>query len=533
MIQPTPPCAGARRVRLDGREFWSTGGIPIRFIETMCVFTNARWIGKPFVLLPWQKRTLWRLFEIDEATRLRRYRRALIGVPRKNGKTEWAAALSLYLMLADGEPASANYCAAGNEDQADLVFEAAKRMCSLDGAPLADLVLVESRRLTSKSDPYSFFERLSSKGATKHGLNPHGVVFDELHVWGVGQHDELWDALTTGSGAREQPLQVAITTAGSDLETSRCGGLYLHGRAIERGEEVDDNFYFEWWEAPDECDYRDPEMWRISNPSYGVTVNEAFLRGELAGTNIENGKRAGAISEATFRRLYLNQWIEYGEAPWVTREQIQACRVPSVTIDPALPAWVGVDLSRSTDATAVAWGQWRDGERPCKHTGEPCLYVTARTWERPRTPDGKWLEGWRVPVDEVREFIRGLNRENSVVTNVFDPYGGRLMMLDLEAEGIVCEEMHQQGKRRSSAASGMYDLIAQQRFHYADDVIERHIMNASVKAVGEEGYYLQKRKAGKVMDAAQACSQVVYGTIWAPESTIPEVGFFSFDGGDE
>lgn len=526
-----PPCPGAEQVKLGRRTFWSMGGNVIRFIEEYCVFTNARWTGQPFVLQAWQKRMLWELFEVSAKTGKRRYRRALIGLPRKQGKTELAAAIGLYLMLADGEKSAQLYCAAGNEEQADLVFEAAKRMCSIDGAPLAKMVKVEAKRLTSLADPYSYFERLSSKGATKHGLNPHGVIFDELHVWGVGQHEELWDALTTGSGARDQPLQIAITTAGQDLETSRCGGLYQHGRAMEAGTEEDDSFFFRWWEAPEGCDFRDAAAWRTAMPNFGVTVNEEFLKGELAGTNIGANQRQGAITESAFRRLYLNQWVEYGAAPWVTREQIEACRLPAFELRQSVPTWVGVDLSETRDATAVVAGQlWEGDDRPCGHDGEGCLYIKVRTWEPPRDEHGKIVESWRVPQGEVKQYVRDLNAELSVLTNIFDPWHSRLMQQDLQGEGLVCEEIWQTGARRAGASAHLYDRIEQKRLHFCDDVFERHVMNATVRASGSDGgYYLAKRRAGKPMDAAMATVNVVYGLMFAPvETQADEVEFFVF-----
>lgn len=515
---PKPPCPGATRVRVGGREFWSTGGKVIRFIETLCLFSNMKWTGQRFILQPWQKRMLWELFEVRPDGR-RRHRRALIGVARKQGKTELAAAIALYLLLADGEMSAQVFCAAASEDQADYVFEAAKRMCTIEGAPLGELVTVEASKITSKGDPYSFFQRLSSKGSTKHGSAPHGVIFDELHAWGVGQADELWDALTTGSGARDQPLQIAITTAGSDLEESRCGGLYLHGRAIERGEIDDDSFFFRWWEAPADCDYRDPEMWKLAMPNFGVTVNEDFLLGELAGTNIVGGQRQGAVSEAAFRRLYLNQWVEYGEAPWVTREQITACRLPWFPLACDAGTWVGIDLSERRDSTAVVHGQWVGGdERPCRalHEDVPeeaCLYVHVRTWDQPRGPDGRPDGEWEVPQAEVKQYIRGLASTYDVVTNVFDPWHSKLMRQDLENEGLTCEDIHQTGARRSGASAGLFDLIIQRRLHYCDEVFERHCLNATAKATGTEGgYYLAKRASGKKMDAAMAAVNVVYGT---------------------
>lgn len=512
-----PPCAGAEEVELAGRVFWSTGDHVIEFIETHCCFTNGRWTGAPFILQGWQKRLIYRLFEIDPRTGLRRYRRALVGLPRKAGKTELAAALALYLMAADGERSAEVYCAAASEDQADRVFEAAKRMVEKSHTLNAGVTIAVGR-LSVTEDPYSYVQRLTSTGKTKHGLNIHGAILDEFHAWGVGEADELLTALTTGMAAREQPMMVMITTAGSDLETSRCGGLYEYGRSLERGEIEDDGFFFLWHEAAEKADYRDPESWKAANPNYGVTVTEAFLRGELAGTNVLDGRRKGAITEAEFRRLYLNQWVDFAATPWVTREQIRACRVEPFDLNEDQAAWAGIDLSETRDSSAVVHGQWWAGqERPCGHTDEPCLYVRVQTWDRPRGPDGKPVEGWVVPQAEIRQYLRDQAARMTVVTNVFDPWHSRLMAEDLQAEGMLCEQIHQTGSRRSGASAALYDLIDQKRLHYCDDVFERHVLNATTKSAGTEGgYYLVKRRAGRVMDAAMAAVNVVYGTMNEP-----------------
>lgn len=524
MTVASPPRPGAVLVKSGGREFWSTGKTAIKFIETFCVFSNARWTGERFVLQPWQKKMLMQLFEIDPDTGLRRYRRALIGIPRKNGKTELCAALALYFMLADGERSAEIYCAAASEEQADRVFMAARRMCEIENAPLSALVHVpegeKADYLTSKADPYSSIKRLTSKGKTKHGLNIHVAVLDEVHAWGVGEAEELWAALTTGMASREQPMMLMITTAGTDLEESRCGGLYLAGRALERGEHEDEGFFFRWWEAPEELDYRDPEAWAAAMPNLGVSVTVPFLKGELAGTNTGvDGKGKKALTRAEFERLYLNRWIDYGETPWVTREQIRACRLPYFPLVANDAAWVGVDLAETRDATAVSWAQWRgEPDRPCaalhaEMPDAPCLYLHCRTWEQPRRPDGRKDEEWEVPQSEVKAFIRGLNSDYNVATNVFDPWHSKLMRQDLENEGLVCEEIPQTGIRRSGASASLYDLIIQKRLHYCDDTFERHVMNATIRETGNDGgYYLAKRRKGKVMDAAMAAVNVVYGT---------------------
>lgn len=519
MTTAAPPRAGAALVRLGDREFWTTGGMVIKFIEKLCVFSNAKWTGQKFLLEGWQRRLLYELFEVNPETGLRRYRRALIGMGRKQGKTELAAALALYFLLADGEKSAEVYCAAASEEQADRVFMAARRMCEIDGAPLSTLVAVpEGERadyLTSKVDPYSTMKRLTSKGRTKHGLNIHCVVLDEVHAWGVGEADELWAALTTGMASRDQPMMLMITTAGTDLEESRCGGLYLAGRAMERGEHSDDGFFFRWWEAPEEMDYRDPKAWAAAMPNLGVSVTIPFLEGELAGTNAgTDGKGKKALTRAEFERLYLNRWIDYGETPWVTREQIRACRLPWFPLEAGRATWAGIDLSETRDSTAVDWAQWFDDDRrPCGHTGEPCLYIHVRTWEQRRLPDGRVDEEWEVPQAEVKAHIRQLATDYNVATSVFDPWHSKLMRQDLEAEGLTCEEIPQTGIRRSGASAGLYDLIIQRRLHYCDETFERHVLNSTIRETGADGgYYLAKRRKGKVMDAAMAAVNVVYGT---------------------
>ncbi|MCA9846149.1 MAG: hypothetical protein KC491_15975, partial [Dehalococcoidia bacterium] len=124
-----------------------------------------------------------------------------------------------------------------------------------------------------------------------------------------------------------------------------------------------------------------------------------------------------------------------------------------------------------------------------------------------------------VPQAEIRQYLRDMAWALDVTTNVFDPWHSRLMAQDLRAEGLVTEEIWQTGARRSGASASLFDLIIQQRLHYCDDVFERHVMNATTRPSGTDGgYYLAKRRAGRVMDAAMAAVNVVYGTAHAPEA---------------
>lgn len=564
-VVPSGPPARGTWCQANGRAFWSEGPRVIEWIESWCVFTEGEWAGQPFRLMRWQKRLLVELFELEwRAVRgrwrwIRRYRRALVGLPRKSGKSELAAALALYLAFADEEPTAKVYCAASSEKQADIVFSKCKTMVGYEAAeewdvPMAGEVRIETSRLTWLQDPNCYVERLTGQGGAKHGLNPHGVVLDELHTWGKGQNAELWRAMTTGSAARSQPMQVAITTAGIDLDDSRCGDLYKLGRRIERGEIEPGGFYFKWYAAPEwrcaicgryvydeeacrghseqrleKTDHRDPEMWRLASPSYGEVVSGGFYEDELNST-----------TEADFRRLYLNQWVDYAATPWLPAGVWDACRMEGLDLAAgAHRTFAGIDLSESRDSTAVAVGQvWEGDERPCGHTaathGPFCLAVQARIWEPPLDPEGRTVEGYEIPQAEVKQHIRERNAALEVWANTFDPWHSKLMRQDLEAEGLPCEDIWQTGARRIGATAALFDLVMQGRLHHdGDPVLARHVGNAASKPVSTGGSYLAKRKGGRAMDGAMALVNVMYGVQWAKAPEKPAPPSFWIPGEDE
>lgn len=571
----------------DGRWCWTEGLFVADWIEENCAFTNARWAGRPFALIPWQRMWLAELFEIDQETGLRVYRRALAGLPRKSGKSEIAAAVALYLAdpEGDGEPRAKVIVAAAAEDQADFVFGAARAMVEFDRrcwqgdeyrylvatdavcpvhedtwclepAPLHERFAYRESRsnqfLVSKLDRHCLVQRVTSKGNTKHGGNIHGLILDELHAWPIGQHDELYAALTTGSGARLQPLQIAITTAGADLDKSRCGLLFLVGRRIERGEIPHGGFLFRWWGAPDyQCPkcgryivwdgepnpycadhpgvelertpIDDPEIWRRSSPSFGYIVREDFYELELT-----------TMTEAEFRRLYLNQWITVGEIPWLRPGTFEALKLPAIVeLEAGPPSYVGIDMSTRNDATAVNLGQvWEGAERPCgihDASDPPCLFVRARIWERP--PGDR---DWQVDEQQVVDYLLELNRDFAPVwSNVFDPWGSKGPQQQLQKQGLNVAEIWVSGARRAQATVTLTSVINRGLVHWDDSSspsFARHVASASTQPMsgGQEGYYLVKSQPGVRIDAAMSMVHIEYGIIWAktPEDAELDIKFY-------
>ena len=168
----------------------------VTFIENLR-HTKGRWDRQPFWLLPWQEQIIRDIFGIVDENGHRQFRTAYIEIGKKNGKSELAAAVALYLLYADNEPSAEVYGAAADRQQASIVFDVAKRMVDMSPALLKrSKIMAATKRIVNYSNA-GIYQVLSAEVGTKHGLNVSGLVFDELH-------------------AREQPLYFLITTAGTD-----------------------------------------------------------------------------------------------------------------------------------------------------------------------------------------------------------------------------------------------------------------------------------------------------------------------------
>jgi phage terminase large subunit-like protein len=503
-----PP--GTVTARLNGREFPTRGQHVIDFIETACVLTKDQWRGQPFTLEPWQKRLLYEAFELNPDTGLRRYRTIYIEVPKKQGKSELLAALCAYLLVADNTENPEIACGSNSEEQADLVFGAAKAMCELSPV-LSPLVTCYRRQLVLRENPAAKIIRVSAKAKTNDGRNLSAVVEDELHEYDESG-EQLHNVLTNGVATRRQPLNLMITTAGWDLETL-CGRMHLHAQRVISGEVVDPTFYAKIYAAGVEDVNLDDvpaleRALRAANPSYGVTVQLPFYLDQ---------RRKGA---ANFKRYYLNIWTS-AESQWLPDGAWDECAAAGWDFDPALPMYVGFDASTRRDSTAIVMTQKDDAG---------LVSVRGKAWERPIEPNtGKPVENWRVPKEEIKTFLRDLCRDWDVRAVAYDPWSFAWTADELEAEGIPMIEVPQVPSRLAPATQGLYELIVDRLLrHDGDPVFARHIRNAVPKKV-DRGYILDKFR-GRANDLAAALVTVTYELMQREEATeeapAPSILFF-------
>lgn len=494
----------------------------IAWIECHCVHTNDRWTGKPFRILPWQRMVLLALFAIG-ADGLRLVRWALIGIAKKNGKTELCAALALYFAFGpsgpDGlpEPSALVVVAAGNDDQADLVFGAASTMAKLSPT-LSQILEVFESEIVCPTLPGSRVVRVAAAAkktsSTLDGKNIYVVICDELHCWEGGGARIVWDVLTNGGVTRRQPMVLQITTAGFDKDTI-CGEQYAYGRSVAVGEISDPAYLFWWVEAPEGADHRDPAVIEASNPSFGTTVTIDFYLDQ-----------ASKKTEAVFRRYFLNQWTEASES-WLEAGQWELLSVGPFTFAPGSALWVGTDAATKHDSTAHVVAQWHDCTPECPGwnasdvaraaAGLPSrkLRLKAQIWERPYDPATRRpVEEWRLPIAEVEAFLRDLAAEFGLGTSGvrscgYDPALFERSAQALTADGIPMEEVPQSDARMVPACQGLFQMITEQLIeHDGDPVFARHLRSAvAVQARGGGGgWRLAKGKTRKKMDAAIAAA---------------------------
>ena len=324
----------------------------VNFIEKFCTHVKGELAGKAFILEKWQKDDIVRpLFGWkSKETGFRKYRMCYVEIPRKNGKSNLAAALALLLLFGDGEPGAEILSCAGDRGQANIVFHIAQEMIK-NNKHLRSKAKVLRNTIEYKS---SWYKSISSEAYSKHGLNCHGIIFDELHTQ---PNRDLWDVMTTSVGARRQPLIISLTTAGHD-RASICYEMHEYSEQLLNGSIEDDSFLPILYKAEPDMDWTDPETWKKANPGYGTICNEAYFMDA-----VKKAKSNPSMINS-FLRLHLNIWTS-AETAWIPDDIYMKGDKP-IPYDrlPSLPAYGGLDLASTQDLTAFSL-IFRDEENDC------------------------------------------------------------------------------------------------------------------------------------------------------------------------
>ena len=477
-----------------------------RFFAAILRHGKGEWAGKPFELEPWQRDRIVRpLFGTFRPDGLRQYRTAYVEVPRKNGKTTLGAGIALYLLLADEEPGAEIYSAAADRKQAALVFEAATSMVRQSPKLKERCKIYKNSIVVEKTG--SSYQVLSADVPTKHGLNAHAVIFDELHAQ---RTRDLWDVLKTSMGSRRQPLLFAITTAGYDRE-SICYEQHKYAERVNDGSITDATFLPVIYGAERLADWQDPAVWHAANPNLGVSLKLEYLVQEA-----QHAKESPAYQN-TFRRLHLCQWTEQ-ETRALDMDEWASCGDP-IDLDrlTGRECFIGVDLSSTTDIAAIATVFAPTDE-------DPRCYVLPHFWipeeaimqrvRRDGVPFDAWVrdgfvtatDGAVIDYDVIRAKVNEVNSAYSVREVVFDRWGAWQMMTQLK--GDLGEDRvigYGQGfKDMNTPTKELITLVKDRRLRHGDNPVLRWMAsNLSVK----------QDTAGNLKPAKDASSDRIDGIV--------------------
>ena len=490
----------------DSRYDKDAADFAVMFIESLC-HTKGTWAGKPFELIDWQEQIIRDIFGTLKPNGYRQFNTAYVEIPKKQGKSELAAAVALLLTCGDGEERAEVYGCAADRQQATIVFDVAADMVRMCPALNKRVKILASQKRIIYTPTNSFYQVLSAEAYSKHGFNIHGVVFDELHTQ---PNRKLFDVMTKGSGdARMQPLYFLITTAGTDTH-SICYETHQKAKDILEGRKIDPTFYPVIYGADEMDDWTDPKVWKKANPSLDITVGIDKVEAACESAKQNPGE------ENSFRQLRLNQWVKQA-VRWMPMDKWDACAFPVSEDDlEGRVCYGGLDLSSTTDITAFVL-VFPPLDEEDKYCILPYFWVPEETLElrvrRDHVPYDVWerqgklmtTEGNVVHYGFIEKYIERLGERFNIREIAFDRWGAVQMVQNLEGMGFTVVPFGQGFKDMSPPTKELMKLVLEQMVAHGGHPVLRWMMdNIFIRTDPAGNIKADKEKSTEKIDGAVA-----------------------------
>ena len=476
----------------------------VNFIECLC-HTKGTWAHKPFKLIPWQEQIIRDIFGILKPNGYRQFTEAYIEIPKKQGKSELAAAVALLLTCGDGEERAEVYGCAADRQQAAIVFNVAADMVRMCPALAKRVKILDSQKRLIYLPTGSIYQVLSADVSNKHGFNSHGVIFDELHAQ---PNRKFHDVMTKGSGdARAQPLFFNITTAGNDTK-SICYEIHQKAKDIIDGRKIDPTFYPVIYGADEDDDWTDPKTWMKANPSLGITVDIEKVKAACESAKQNPGE------ENSFRQLRLNQWVKQA-VRWMPMEKWDKCAF--AVSEAALEGRVcygGLDLSSTTDITAFVL-VFPPEDEDDKYTVLPYFWIPEENLDlrvrRDHVPYDVWerqgylltTEGNVVHYGYIEKFIESLGEKFNIREIAFDRCAVQ-MVQNLEGMGFTVVPFGQGFKDMSPPTKELMKLVLEERIAHGGHPVLRWMM---------DNIYIRTDPAGNIKPDKEKSTEKIDGAV--------------------
>ena len=477
--------------------------LAVRFFESL-KHTKGQFSGKPFTLLDWERQIVRDVYGTVRADGSRQYKFAYIEIPKKNGKSELAAAASLLHVYADGEKNGEVYGCAADRQQASIVFDVAVDMIDQIPALKKRTKLNLSQKLLTDKVSGTFYKVMSAEAYTKHGLNLSACVFDELHAQ---PNRQLWDVMTFGAGdARRQPIWWVITTAGDDPDRVSVGWeQHDWAQRILAGDIVDPTWYCAIY-GYDGDDIYNEDNWQVANPSLGHTIQIESVR-EAA----EKAKQKPA-DERLFRWLRLNQWVTTKLTTWLPLDLFDKTEGTwSRDEQFGKDCYVGIDLSSTTDLTSVnvtfpPQGQQLDW-RVFWENFIPEEGMKERI-EKDHVPYDTWAAAGHLHVTpgnvvdytEIKRVILEIKRLFNIKEIASDRAFAAMLLQELAKEDLVCVDIPQTFMSLTNPLNETERLLKEGKVTHEANLVARWAFgNASIAKNGNGQIKLVKEHKGRAV----------------------------------
>lgn len=480
---------------------------PIKFLEKFCCHSKGKWAGKPVVLELWQKAMLEAVYGfVDKETGLRKYRKVVFFVAKKNGKSFISSGIGLFGLTSDGEGGAEIYSVATTRDQAKIVWQEAKNMVGKSPA------LKKRCRRTINSIFYdkenAWFSPLASKTDSLDGKNPYYVLEDEVWAW---TDMDMITIMEDGVSSREQPLIIETSTMGTvrekvfDNEYSYCERI-VKGYLGEPDGIIDETILPIIYELDEKSEWQDEEAWYKANPNLGVSKKIEYLRNQVQKAINDPTKLTNLLcKDFNVRQSSTSSWLTYEELnneSTYKDEEFKDCYCIG-----------GCDLSSTTDLTCATLIGFKSGEMKVKQMYFIPESLLDKKVQEDKIPYDKWKalgwlrtsEGSRVNYSDVTNwFVEQVEKlELRPLWVGYDSWNAQYWCEEMKTFGFDMVAVRQGAKTMSTPMKQMKADLMDKKINYNNNpILKWCLSNMSIKSDENENIRPVKENQRARIDGA-------------------------------
>lgn len=470
---------------------------PIEFIEHYLRQSKGKWNGKPLKLELFQKAMLEALFGfVDKETGLRKYRKAIFFVARKNGKSVLDSAIANYMLTKDGEGGAEVYSIATKKEQAKIVWEESKRMIKKSPELNKRIRCLIGGIYYDYND--SYFRALASDSNSLDGLNSHCVIADEVHAW---KDKNLLDVMYDSMSAREQPLLIETSTMGT-VRQNVFDVEYDYASQVIDGVIQDETLLPIIYELDDEKEWTDEEAWYKANPSLGVIKSLKDLRDKVERAKANPIELVNLLcKDFNVRQNSMNAWLTFED---LNNEEVYSEWKDCYVIG-------GVDLSSTTDlCCGTLLGVVKGKIRVKQMYWIPNNYLDKKISED-KIPYDKWIKlGWmrlsgesKIDYHDITKWFIEEVQANDLrpLWIGYDSWNANFWCDDMKENGFDMVEVRQGYKTESAPLKQLKADLMDKKINYNNNpILKWNLSNVAIKQDDNDNIMITKEKSRQRID---------------------------------